>query len=293
VTVIARGAKQVAEVEKALGGRPPKEAIRRSQGDLRRHFTDYSKQRARALGEAAKRLEPGRELALAHLDQEDPRLKKQRAAAESLHKRESRRKLKPPKPRDVEPTITIGSIQTVKGPPYDAPWTSSPAGDTTESANHVTGAYDISANSFGDGGRFAGAGIGLWFFAPADNAAQRVAALLDFSDYWLDSAEWYVAHNDLRTRIWVWGHTEGGWVGRTDVSPSWTDGVGWLETHGNDPGEDGTISIEAFFPCRARRWYFVWLWSALSIYADSGIGGTAISSARMAGTVQLVVFGSL
>src|SRR5256885_12115700 len=239
VTVIARGAKQVAEVERALGGRPPKEAIRRSQAELRRWSADYSKERAKALGEVAKLHEGARELALGHLDRDDPRLKRQRSAAESLFKRRARRKLKPPKPGDVDPTITVGSIQTVKGPPYDAPWTSSPADDTTASANHVTGSYDISAQSWGDGGRFAGAGIGLWFFAPADNAAQRVAALLDFSDHWVDSAEWYVAHNDLRTRIWVWGHSEGNWVGRTEVSPSWSDGVGWLETHSNDPGDDG------------------------------------------------------
>ena len=293
MTVIARGAKQVAEVERALGGRPPKEAIRRSQAELRRYITDHSKERAKALGEAAKLREPARELALGHVDKGDPRLNRQRAAAESLYKRKSRRKLKLPKPRDVEPNIAVGSIQTIKGPPYDSPWTSTPAGDTTASANHVTGSYDISAVSFGDGGRFAGAGIGLWFFAPADNAAQRVAALVDFSDLWLDSAEYYVAHNDLRTRIWVWGHGEANWVGRTEVSPSWSDGVGWLETHSNEPGDDGTETVQAFFPCRAGRWYLVWIWSALSIYADSGVWGTAISSAKMAATVHFVVFGSL
>lgn len=293
MTVIARGAKQVAGFEQALGGRPPKEAIRRSQAALRRHFTDYSKGRAKALDEAAKLSEVPRELALAHVDSDDPRLKRQRAARESFYKRASRGKLKSPKPLDVEPNIAIGSIQTIKGPPYDSPWTSSPAGDTTESANHVTGSYEISARSFGDGGRFAGAGIGLWFFAPADNAAQRVAALHEFSDRWIDSADFYVAHNDLRTRIWVWGHTEGNWVGRTEVTPSWSDGAGWLETHSNEPGEDGLEASEAFFPCRAGRWYLVWIWSALSIYAGSGLGHTAISVGRMATTVHFVVFGSL
>ena len=56
----------------------------------------------------------------------------------------------------------------------------------------------------------------------------------------------------------------------------------------NDPA-----SRAAQFPCRARQWYLVWIWSAVSIYADSGVWGSAISLANMSGNVRFVVFGSL
>jgi hypothetical protein len=138
------------------------------------------------------------------------------------------------------------------------------------------------------------AGVATWFFAPAENSQQRVAALFDFSDDWWDSAALYVAHNNLRTRLWVWGDRERRWVTQTDVSPGWSDGVGWYDSHGNDPqGDSGTLSVQAFFPASANSWYLLWVWSDASAYADGGFFGSAASSIQLDAAVPFVVFGSL
>jgi hypothetical protein len=117
--------------------------------------------------------------------------------------------------------------------------------------------------------------------------------LLRYSDYWWDSPGYYVADNNLRTRVWVWGAREGNWTIRTDVSPQRSDHVGWLGGHGNYPGEDGSVAVETFFPCRAESWYLVWLWSYSWVFGDSGFGFESESFARFAGAVPYVVFGSI
>ena len=134
--------------------------------------------------------------------------------------------------------------------------------------------------------------MGVWFFAPADNSQQRVAALLDYSYYFFDGADFYVARSDLRTRLWVWGDGEGNWVLRQEVSPNNSDGAGWTEQHTNS-GEDGRISVEAFFPCRANRWYLLWVWADVSVYADGGTWGQALADTSFKAAAPFVVFGSL
>jgi len=55
----------------------------------------------------------------------------------------------------------------------------------------------------------ASAGIGVWFFAYADTAAQRVSAVLDYDYVWgLWSLMGYTAHNDGATNIWVGSFSE-------------------------------------------------------------------------------------
>jgi hypothetical protein len=77
-------------------------------------------------------------------------------------------------------------------------------------------------------------------------------------------------------------------------SLSWSDGVGWFESHGNDPaGDSGGISNETFFPAQANQWYEAWIWSDASIYADGGFWGIAASSIQFSAAVPFVVFGSL
>ena len=123
---------------------------------------------------------------------------------------------------------------------------------------------------------------------------QRFAALLDYSDDWWDSAMGYVAHNDMRTRLWVWGQTENKWVCQTDVQPSWSDGVGWFDNHGNDPaGDAGTLAVQTYFAAMANIWYQAWVWGDAQAYADGGLFGFGASSIRFSASVPLMVFGSL
>ena len=53
---------------------------------------------------------------------------------------------------------------------------------------------------------------GIWFFSTEDNPAQRIAALFDYDYSWLDSSDWYTAHNGGSTNIWVFGHSENAWL---------------------------------------------------------------------------------
>ena len=83
-------------------------------------------------------------------------------------------------------------------------------------------------------------------------------------------------------------------MNQAEVSPQWSDGVGWFESHGNDPqGDDARISVQTFFPAPANSWYLAWVWSNATIYADSGFWGFAASSVHFDASVPLLVFGSL
>jgi hypothetical protein len=158
-------------------------------------------------------------------------------------------------------------------------------------SNAGAGTCDLAAQSFGDHNREGAAGFFAWFFATEDNPMQRFAALVQYSFDWWDDASGYVAHNDLRTRLWVWGHTENRWVGQSEGSPAWSDGVGWFESHGNS--DSGNVSNEMFFPAIANQWYQAWVWSDASAYADGGFWGIADSSVHFDSVVPFIVFGSL
>lgn len=293
MTVIARGSAQVSQLERALGGRPPSAAVQRSRRELKRYVTERSKAQQQVRADMARLAKPFYELAFEHIPKDDPRLTRHLEATRDAYERRSKHKRKARKAEKFEASISTGSIQAIKVPPYDTEWTSAPAG-TSASADHAAGTYDMAAQSIGDGSHDAAAGVAVWFFAPADDPQQRFAALLDYSDDWWDSASGYVAHNDLRTRLWVWDDADQTWAIQSDVSPQWSDGVGWFESHGNDPqGDSGRISVETFFPARGGSWYLAWVWSDASVYADGGFWGIAASSIQFAATVPLVVFGSL
>jgi hypothetical protein len=149
--------------------------------------------------------------------------------------------------------------------------------------------------SLGDGGYFAAAGFGFWFFSQNGNPAQRFAALFDYFDDWWDDSTGYTAHNDGRTNVWVFGASENGWVSRSTGSPSWSDGTRWLESHGNDSygGDSGTVSNDTFFNAMPNSWYQCWMWSSASVDSDSGLFGFSASTIHMRMSVPFAVIGGL
>jgi len=192
---------------------------------------------------------------------------------------------------DVETFPRAGITLAV--PPYDFDWVSGNR-RAVEHADRMTGKYALRVQSLGNGQRTAAAGIGFWFFSGAGNPAQRFSALLDYSHAWFDSASFYVAHNNQHTRLWVFGASEKTWVAQSDVTPSWSDGVGWLDSHGNDPeGEEGRVSNETYFNAAPNSWYQCWIWSEADVYGDSGFWGFAASSTRLNISVPFAVLGSL
>jgi hypothetical protein len=80
---------------------------------------------------------------------------------------------------------------------------------------------------------------------------------------------------------------------KADVQPSWSDHVGWTDSHGNDPaGEVGGLWAETWFPAAANGWYQVWVWSDAYVNSDSGFGGFGASSIQFSAAVPLVILNS-
>ena len=290
MAIIARGHQQVRNYERALGGEPPRGGARRSQSELTRYLTQRLRKTNADRREISALTSKKQNLLLASVPRRDPALKQTNAELERLYARRAARKLVRPKPRKFEPRVVSGSNFTIHVPPYDSAWTFNPGGNAAD-ANMAAGTYDLACQSFGNGTQEVAAGVMSWFFCPAADLQQRFAALIDFSDDWWDSASGYVAHNDFRTRLWVFGHSENAWVCQADVQPGWSDGVGWTESHGST--DDGRLSAEVFFPARQNSWYQAWVWSDAQAYADGGFFGIAASSIHFSASVPLMVFGSL
>ncbi|QNA99148.1 hypothetical protein [Massilia sp. Se16.2.3] len=185
------------------------------------------------------------------------------------------------------------AVLRLEAPPYDFDWVSG-SGQGIEHANRLTGKYDLRTQSIGRGTQSVAAGVGFWFFSGEGDPRQRFAALVDYSHVWFDMASFYVADNRQHTRLWVFGASEKAWVAQSDVTPSWSDHVGWLDSSGNDPeGEEGRVSNETVFRAAPNSWYQCWIWSAIELYADSGFWGLAASSAEVKISVPFAVLGSL
>jgi hypothetical protein len=254
MTTIARGSETVRELQRALGGTAPKAPLQKSRAELERYVIGRSKIRARAYAEMARLHEPLRNLIFRDVAKDDPRLKKIIQDAKAASKRARKRTVKLPKPEKFEPRFVAGSGFWFKSPPYDTSWTWGSQTNVHSSANSSAGTFHLDASIFADGLRQVAAGIGIFFLALDDDPQQRFSALIDYSDSWHDHAAFYVAHNDLNTRLWVWGETENAWVGQGEVTPGWTDGVGWIDTHGNEPlGDDGRASGEIFWTVDVYR----------------------------------------
>jgi hypothetical protein len=195
--------------------------------------------------------------------------------------------------RDARVTLPSGLV--IQTPPFDFAWTSG-SGQGSEAADAGNASYSLAVQSFGEGSRNVAAGVGYWFFSgtggtPLPFTDQRMwlfNAVCDYADDWWDGAEGYVAHNSGTTRLWVFGAAEQDWVARSDQTPSWSDGVGWFESHRNG-GEDGSINNAMMFLARPNSWYQCWVWSAASVYADGGVFGIADSSIHMDIRVPLSV----
>jgi hypothetical protein len=292
MTVLAYGSKQVRNLEHAIGGAPPKAGQQAPRTWLERHMDGRFKKQQAALKETSGMSERWRELLFKDVAKDDGRLKQLKDQTKARWERLKRRKIERPKRLEIEPRFIVGSSFLLKAPPYDGAWQWQSASNTKAQSDASTGTCDLAVQSFGNGNVEVAAGFFAWFFAPEDNPMQRFAALLQYTDDWWDDASGYVAHNDLRTRLWVWGMTENRWVVQSEESPSWSDGVGWFESHGNG-GDAGTISNETFFPATANNWYQAWVWSDASVYADSGVFGSADSSIQFDSVVPFMVFGSL
>jgi hypothetical protein len=291
MTVLAYGAEKVREIEHALGGTPPKGVLKESTAFLKRYLAERAKQRQATHAEASRRAERWRELLFSDLSKDDPRLKKLRAERQAAVKRLKRPKLESPKRPRIEPRI--GSDVVVTGPPYFW-WSSQTCQTGFAQTDNSAGSCSLFTYSHGKGYCEAYAFFTLWLFVPEDNPVQRISALVDYSDVWFDSAEFYVGHNDMTTSILVYGGNGEGLVHRADLSPSWSDGASWLDEHGNAPqGEAGRIAIETFFPATGNEGYYVQFLFDASVYADSGAFGETWSSLSIQCTVPMVVFGSL
>ena len=291
MTKITSGAKNVKKLEQAMGGTPPASALQASRAALQRITAERLRSYGKARDEAAKLAEPMRKAIFSHLDKDDPTIARNRAATKALFERRSKRTIQSPKLEKFEPHFSVGSNLWLKVPPYDDAWTFGAASNTVATADKASGQCSLAAQSFGDGTLEVAAGVMVWFLAPADDPQQRFAALMDYSYDWWDSAAGYVAHNNFTTRLWVWGATEQRWVGQADVSPSWSDGVGWWEDHSGEDG--GRIAVQTYLPVRANQWYAGWVWFDAIPYADSGFFGSAFSSIHFNATVPFVIFGSL
>jgi hypothetical protein len=289
---IVSGAKSVKMLEQAMGGMPPSGSARAARAALQRHVQEQSASQKTIREEASRLAEPLRSMMLKNVERNDPKLIKSLAAQKASYERRNKVVIKLRKVEKFEAQFSAGSHFWMKVPPYDSAWTS-PAGNRFVTAN-ANGNCSMAAQSFGDGWEQTATGVGVWFFAPEDNPRQRIAALMDYSDFWWDSASGYVADNRLTTHLWLWGDTEKAWVGQAQVDPSRSDHVGWFESHGSGGSADsGRLAVDAFAPVRAGRWYQAWLWFDAAIYADGGIWGFAASSVNFAASVPFMVFGSL
>ncbi|MGW2645020.1 hypothetical protein ACWC2T_08855 [Streptomyces sp. NPDC001393] len=195
------------------------------------------------------------------------------------------------KAEPVVPRITVESNATVKSGSYD-------------SVNHIGGAsaaaddgtFSLNVQSIGQESDHAWISIGSWFTATEDNPQQRFAADVAFNIDWWDSAEGYVAHNDFTTSLNVWKIDFSApppfivTVLNTQVQPTWSDGVGWLESHGQE--QFGvTVSPEGFFSAEAGVSYMCSVDADALVDSDGGIFGFGASTIHVGGCVKDLVFG--
>jgi hypothetical protein len=199
---------------------------------------------------------------------------------------EDRRKLIEGRPRLVRrPLLTKGlpiqqSPTFFRTPPYDFTWTSGSPDAGTESAT-TDGFIDLFVQTIGSGERSVGGGIGFWFRAArAESPPVRFGTSVSFSYEWSEGAQLYVADNHGRTWLTVWGMSENGWVATSgEQPPTWTDHVGWYESHHDSAA--GDTSQEVFFNAQPNGLYACWVNCSADVYADNGVAGFSDSTIRM------------
>jgi hypothetical protein len=265
------------------------QALEQSKSQLQAYYEKRSALRCARYAEDARTQDKFRDLLLGQLRSNEVELKQLAADQSKLIERRAKLIARPlltkgkrPTPRSPADTASV-----TRGPPYDGTYAFGPG---VANADQNTGAYDLQIQSIGNGDQAVGAGIGFWFSSDAaGNQAQRFTAVVDFSFDWWDSAAAYVAHNNAHTWLTVWGMSENGWVAWSgDQTPSWSDGVGWYENHGNN--QSGTSVCVTVFNALPNSLYFCWVQSSADAYADSGAFGNAASSIHMTNTVLWAVF---
>jgi hypothetical protein len=272
------------------------ESIARSKASLSAYHAETSARR-RALQEERDRLiYQSRDLLLNHLAPREDDLEKmkteRRAAFERWGRNEAsaRPDLAKIPVRDLP---MMANALVIKSPPYDFDWTAG-GSQGYEAASAADGTYSLAVQSIGAGSLSVAAGVGFSFYSEAGNPAQRFAAAVDYFDDWWDMADLYVAHNDGRTYLAVYGESERAWVVQSSQSFSWSDGAKLLQHHGNDPeGASGRVACETFFNAAPNSVYQCWIWSSAEVYADSGLFGLAASTIHMNVSIPLVVMGSI
>jgi hypothetical protein len=288
MAILIRGHDQVRKFQRALGGEPRQSAIKKAKSEMSKYLTEKSRSSNGAHKKAESILAKRRDLILKQIHEADPHLRKENATLRRIFEQRAKRKIKRPPLRKIE--SRIASDTAILSPPYDDQWTSNPAHQQAD-ANKTNGTYDLGVQSFGDGTQEVAAGV-VSFFLCTTPGLQRFAAVIDYSDDWWDSASGYVARNYVSTRLWVWGESENAWVAQTEVQPSWSDGVGWYENHGNDPnGQTGEVSVETFFQGQANSWYQGWVWTDAQAYGDGGGPlGFGASSIKFSASVPWMLF---
>jgi hypothetical protein len=270
MTPIARGTKKVSEIQKALGGTPPKDGLARVREALSQRMAERFAAQKRASEESEKVMNPLHSALLGQLAKNDPKLKKYQEDLRAVLERRSKQKIKPPKREKLESSLSVGSIYVFNAPPYDfsQSWPNG-NGNAEASADKTSGTYQLQIQSLGDGWHSVAAGVGQWFYAPVSTPTDYVCwALMDYSSLWWDSAMGVVARTRLETNLLVWGNSEQSWIqpnGPSFPGPNWDDSAGWFEDHGNVP-DSGRILAQTTFPGKPNSWYHGIIWSQAWVY---------------------------
>lgn len=278
------------------GNKPPVESLSHARALLTAHHAAETGRRAAQRAEAGRTQDRFRHLLFDSLKSSDEVLRQitaeRRETIDRMNKEVRRSRPEHAGLSVMDQKSNASGKFDLRTPPYDFDWKSG-SGQGLERADHTAGTYGLDVQTIGNGELAVAAGVGFWFFSGDGASMQRFAAVADYFFDWWDGASGYVAHNDGRTHLWVFGHSEGDWVARSDQTPSWSDGVGWFESHGNHPGEDGRVSGDTFFNARPQSWYQCWIWSSADVYGDGGFWGFADSTIHITMSVPFAVMGSL
>jgi hypothetical protein len=254
-------------------------ALERSTSRLRADHAERSAKRRARNAEDSRIQDRVRDLMFGHLRSKEVELKQLAEDRRSLIEGSAPKLVRRPSmeglpirrsPDDMAPR-SFGKV-----PPYDFTWTSG-SGQGGESST-TDGYIELNTQSLG-GEQSVGGGIGFWFPAAA-GGARRFSTTCRFSFEWSESAQLYVADNQGRVWLSVWGMSENGWVGTSgDQFPSWLDHVGWYESHQNSAG--GETSQELSFNAKPNGLYACWINASIRCYADHGALGFGDSTARL------------
>jgi hypothetical protein len=116
-TVLAKGRKQVGELEVFLGGKPPAHAISQSKAALTEYARTHFAQRNAEQKRFGKLMAKSRERMLSSVRKDNPIIQRDLADAKEFLKERASRRIAKLKPEKVESQLVIGSQFTAKGLP--------------------------------------------------------------------------------------------------------------------------------------------------------------------------------